>query len=106
MLALLTYLTPACLALGLMMIGHVHLSMPVNFLTGLIATILATLLEFTPSAVAITAHARGHWLLGDVAGEVFGPAAVTLGVSITLLAPAAMLGASGMRGGAPGPTRS
>ncbi len=64
-LALLSYLIPVSLALAVMIVGHAHLAMPVNFTAGLVACLLATLLELAPTNAAITTFARGRWLPGE-----------------------------------------
>ena len=67
-LASLTYLVPALLALGVMILGHSHLILPVNFAAGTAALVLATLLEFTPNTTAVTAFARARWVWGEDLG--------------------------------------
>ena len=83
-LALLSYVTAAILALGVMILGHAHLALPVNFAAGLVACLLSTLLELTPSAAVINAFARGRWLLGALPGnplaQVFWTAALGIGL--------------------------
>ena len=76
-LAILTYLIPATLALTVMILGHTHLNLPVNFAAGSAVLFLTTLLEFTPNTAAVTAFARARWVLGeDVAtGTLFTVAA-------------------------------
>ena len=83
-LALLSYVTAAILALSVMILGHAHLALPVNLAAGLVVCLLATLLELTPSAAAITAFARGQWLLGALPGnplaQLFWTSAVGIGL--------------------------
>ncbi|MHC4513944.1 MAG: hypothetical protein ACYTGW_07700 [Planctomycetota bacterium] len=62
LLAVLSYLLPAALALAVMAVGHRHLGLPVGFGAGLATLSLSTLVDLTPNGAAVRAFARGRWL--------------------------------------------
>ena len=69
-----------------MILGHAHLALPVNLAAGLVACLLATLLELTPSTAAISAFARGRWLLGALPGDPLSQILWTTALGIGLVA--------------------
>ena len=84
-IALLSYLSAAVLALAVMILGHAYLALPVNLAAGLVVCLLATLLELTPSTAAISAFARGRWVLGAVPGDPLSQVLWTTALGIGLI---------------------
>lgn len=65
LLAALSYLSLGLLAAGALLLGQKHLVLPVNLALGLMAVVLAAMLDVAPTNAAVAAFARGRWVLGE-----------------------------------------
>ncbi len=69
LLACMTYLCPAALALGLCILLQGQVSLAIALALGLCTLLLSNLLEITPVTAAFTAFAQHRWLLTENLGQ-------------------------------------